>query len=134
MENNIPGTLSVLCNNPDVKQLIMSDMIAWGKQYGLKSFEQVDYYVVSFKRLRFNRYFSAGQGHLSSSGSILGAERVTHANFQEPTAPDQELLRTTTGRHVQTSGLNSIAIKFVFASVFVCLCECMQRMCANIIH
>ncbi|XP_055528399.1 long-chain-fatty-acid--CoA ligase 1 isoform X1 [Wyeomyia smithii] len=41
MENNIPGTLSVLCNNPDVKQLIMSDMIAWGKQFGLKSFEQV---------------------------------------------------------------------------------------------
>lgn len=40
-ENNIPGTLSVLCNNPDVKQLIMDDMIAWGKEAGLKSFEQV---------------------------------------------------------------------------------------------
>ncbi|XP_052890614.1 long-chain-fatty-acid--CoA ligase 1 isoform X1 [Anopheles moucheti] len=40
-ENNIPGTLSVLCNNPDVKQLILNDMILWGKEFGLKSFEQV---------------------------------------------------------------------------------------------
>ncbi|XP_008197074.1 long-chain-fatty-acid--CoA ligase 5 isoform X5 [Tribolium castaneum] len=40
-ENGIPGTLSVLCNNPDVKQLIMDDMTAWGKEAGLKSFEQV---------------------------------------------------------------------------------------------
>nr|XP_029731299.1 long-chain-fatty-acid--CoA ligase 1-like isoform X1 [Aedes albopictus]XP_029731300.1 long-chain-fatty-acid--CoA ligase 1-like isoform X1 [Aedes albopictus] len=41
VENNIPGTLSVLCSNPDVKQLILNDMLAWGKEYGLKSFEQV---------------------------------------------------------------------------------------------
>lgn len=41
VENNIPGTLSVLCSNPDVKQLILTDMIAWGKEFGLKSFEQV---------------------------------------------------------------------------------------------
>ncbi|XP_068914100.1 long-chain-fatty-acid--CoA ligase 5 isoform X2 [Tenebrio molitor] len=40
-ENGIPGTLSVLCNNDDVKQLIQDDMIAWGKEAGLKSFEQV---------------------------------------------------------------------------------------------
>ncbi|XP_063903983.1 long-chain-fatty-acid--CoA ligase 5 isoform X2 [Zophobas morio] len=40
-ENGIPGTLSVLCNNDDVKKLIMDDMIAWGKEAGLKSFEQV---------------------------------------------------------------------------------------------
>ncbi|XP_058130221.1 long-chain-fatty-acid--CoA ligase 1 isoform X1 [Anopheles ziemanni] len=40
-ENNIPGTLSVLCNNPDVKQLILNDMTLWGKEFGLKSFEQV---------------------------------------------------------------------------------------------
>ncbi|XP_055923850.1 long-chain-fatty-acid--CoA ligase 5 isoform X1 [Eupeodes corollae] len=40
-ENAVKGTLSVLCNNPDVKNLIMNDMIAWGKQGGLKSFEQV---------------------------------------------------------------------------------------------
>lgn len=40
-ENRIPGTLSVLCNNPKVKELLMSDMMAWGKQCGLKSFEQV---------------------------------------------------------------------------------------------
>lgn len=40
-ENGIPGTFSVLCNNPEVKQLIMDDMLAWGKEMGLKSFEQV---------------------------------------------------------------------------------------------
>ncbi|XP_066589517.1 long-chain-fatty-acid--CoA ligase 6 isoform X2 [Prorops nasuta] len=40
-ENGIPGTLSVLCNNPEVKRLILDDMLAWGKDAGLKSFEQV---------------------------------------------------------------------------------------------
>lgn len=40
-ENGIPGTFSVLCAHPDVKQLIMDDMLAWGKEMGLKSFEQV---------------------------------------------------------------------------------------------
>nr|CAH7756997.1 unnamed protein product [Callosobruchus chinensis] len=40
-ENGIPGTFSVLCNNPEVKQLILDDMVAWGKEAGLKSFEQV---------------------------------------------------------------------------------------------
>lgn len=42
-ENRIPGTLSVLCNHPKVKELLMSDMNAWGKQCGLKSFEQVTF-------------------------------------------------------------------------------------------
>lgn len=41
MENSVRGTLSVLCNNPQVKNLIMTDMQKWGKQSGLKSFEQV---------------------------------------------------------------------------------------------
>lgn len=41
VENNIPGTLTVLCNNPEVKNLIINDMIAHGKDFGLKSFEQV---------------------------------------------------------------------------------------------
>ncbi|GLV39486.1 uncharacterized protein CBL_09627 [Carabus blaptoides fortunei] len=40
-ENQIPGTLSVLCNHPEVKQLIFDDMVSWGKEAGLKSFEQV---------------------------------------------------------------------------------------------
>ena len=40
-ENGIPGTLSVLCANIDVKQLILDDMTEWGKECGLKSFEQV---------------------------------------------------------------------------------------------
>nr|XP_033328290.1 long-chain-fatty-acid--CoA ligase 1 isoform X3 [Megalopta genalis] len=41
VENGISGTLSVLCNNPQIKQLIIDDMLAWGKEAGLKSFEQV---------------------------------------------------------------------------------------------
>lgn len=40
-ENGISGTLSVLCANAEVKKLIMDDMTAWGKDGGLKSFEQV---------------------------------------------------------------------------------------------
>ncbi|XP_017780767.1 PREDICTED: long-chain-fatty-acid--CoA ligase 5 isoform X2 [Nicrophorus vespilloides] len=40
-ENGIPGTLSVLCNHSEVKQLIMDDMLSWGKECGLKSFEQI---------------------------------------------------------------------------------------------
>lgn len=40
-ENNVPGTLTVLCNNPEVKHLILNDMISLGKEFGLKSFEQV---------------------------------------------------------------------------------------------
>lgn len=45
-ENNIPGTLTVLCNNPEVKHLILNDMISYGKEFGLKSFEQVG--VIAF--------------------------------------------------------------------------------------
>lgn len=45
VENGIPGTLSVLCVNPEVKRLIMDDMLAWGKEAGLKSFEQVIYRI-----------------------------------------------------------------------------------------
>lgn len=40
-ENGISGTFSILCNHPEVKQLILDDMVAWGKENGLKSFEQV---------------------------------------------------------------------------------------------
>ena len=40
-EHNIPGTLSVLCNNPVIKQLILNDITDLGKKAGLKSFEQV---------------------------------------------------------------------------------------------
>lgn len=42
LENGIPGTLSVLCANPEVKKLILDDMLAWGREAGLKSFEQVN--------------------------------------------------------------------------------------------
>ncbi|KAL1139987.1 hypothetical protein AAG570_006964, partial [Ranatra chinensis] len=41
IENYIEGTFSVLCAHPEVKKLILDDMITWGKEAGLKSFEQV---------------------------------------------------------------------------------------------
>ena len=55
VENGIPGTLSVLCANPQVKQLIMDDMLSWGKEAGLKSFEQVRKIIRQFyyKKLLF---------------------------------------------------------------------------------
>lgn len=40
-EHGIAGTLSVLCNMPEIKQLIMNDITDLGKKGGLKSFEQV---------------------------------------------------------------------------------------------
>lgn len=46
LENRIEGTLSVLCANPEVKKLIMDDMVTWGKEAGLKSFEQVIYSIL----------------------------------------------------------------------------------------
>lgn len=40
-ENDIPGTLSVLCADDRVKQLILQHVTQLGKEAGLKSFEQV---------------------------------------------------------------------------------------------
>uniref|UniRef100_A0A1Y1M6L4 Long-chain-fatty-acid--CoA ligase n=2 Tax=Photinus pyralis TaxID=7054 RepID=A0A1Y1M6L4_PHOPY len=73
-ENRIVGTLSVLCNHPEVKQLIFDDMLALGKESGLKSFEQVkDIYLhpdsfsvqnglltptLKSKRLQIKSYFT----------------------------------------------------------------------------
>lgn len=45
-ENNIRGTLSVLCNNQAIKDLILTDMLSWGKEGGLRSFEQVNYFFL----------------------------------------------------------------------------------------
>lgn len=55
VENGIPGTLSVLCANPQVKQLILDDMLAWGKEAGLKSFEQVNNIIPPINIYSFNR-------------------------------------------------------------------------------
>ncbi|XP_043204454.1 long-chain-fatty-acid--CoA ligase 1-like isoform X2 [Amphibalanus amphitrite] len=40
-KNNVPGTLSVLCQSPKVKKHIMDDMNRLAKEANLKSFEQV---------------------------------------------------------------------------------------------
>lgn len=52
-ENNIPGTLTVLCNNQEVKHLILNDMISYGKEFGLKSFEQVGVKAFSCSKRNF---------------------------------------------------------------------------------
>lgn len=58
VENGIPGTLSVLCANPQVKQLIIDDMLSWGKEAGLKSFEQVRKIIRQFlKKFLFPFFF-----------------------------------------------------------------------------
>lgn len=41
LEHGIPGTLSVLCANEEVKAAVMDDIITWGQEAGLKSYEQV---------------------------------------------------------------------------------------------
>ena len=56
-ERGIPGTLSVLCNMPEIKQLIMNDITDLGKKGGLKSFEQVQlilFYLCVVSRLLSN--------------------------------------------------------------------------------
>ncbi len=41
LEHGMPGTLSELCENEQIKNLIMDDMAVWAKDAGLKPFEQV---------------------------------------------------------------------------------------------
>ena len=50
-EHQIPGTLSVLSNLPEIKSLILNDITELGKKAGLKSFEQVNY---SLHSIQFN--------------------------------------------------------------------------------
>lgn len=105
-ENNIHGTLSVLCANQKVKDLIMNDMMTWGKQVGLKSFEQVIvtlYIFITFIILTTLIFLSIGKRHLFAPGSIFGAERSVNSNFQIATTSVEELLQTATGRYVHTS-------------------------------
>lgn len=41
LEHNIKGTFTNLCEDPKVKKMILDDMLNWGKNAGLKTFEQV---------------------------------------------------------------------------------------------
>lgn len=62
----MPGTLSDLCENEDVKRVIMDDMSVWAKETGLRPFEQVNSmnllelatYDVNFFRVREGVYSS----------------------------------------------------------------------------
>lgn len=102
-ENNIPGTLTVLCNHPEVKLLIMNDMIALGKEFGLKSFEQVS--RETYGDFLDLTSLSPGQGHLLASGSLLSAESTLDTNVQVASAANSQLLQAPAGRHVQIAGL-----------------------------
>ncbi|XKL60882.1 hypothetical protein PGB90_007939 [Kerria lacca] len=73
VEHNMPGTLSDLCENVQIKKMILDDMAAWAKDAGLKPFEQVkDIYLhpepftvqnglltptFKYKRLQLKSYF-----------------------------------------------------------------------------
>lgn len=84
----------------------MNDMITWGKQSGLKSFEQVMQWAhfhanASFMYLEqpvtsihplSNEKKITGEGHLLASGSIFGTEWTADADLQAETATDKELL------------------------------------------
>ncbi|XP_035443727.1 long-chain-fatty-acid--CoA ligase 5 isoform X1 [Spodoptera frugiperda] len=41
LENGIKGTFSALCEDERVKKIILEDMLQWGRNAGLKTFEQV---------------------------------------------------------------------------------------------
>ncbi|XP_063537211.1 long-chain-fatty-acid--CoA ligase 5 isoform X1 [Cydia strobilella] len=41
LERGIKGTFSALCDNPTVKKMILDDMLQWGRNASLKTFEQV---------------------------------------------------------------------------------------------
>lgn len=91
-ENNIPGTLSVLCNNSQVKQLILEDMLSWGREAGLKSFEQVRKNLISVMMasvvihtceefiLTLCIYSFTGERHIPPSGSLLCSESSSNTN------------------------------------------------------
>ncbi|XP_065214083.1 long-chain-fatty-acid--CoA ligase 5 isoform X2 [Planococcus citri] len=73
LERGLPNTLSDLCENEEVKKVILEDMTVWAKEAGLKSFEQVkDIYLhpdpfsvqnglltptFKYKRLQLKSYF-----------------------------------------------------------------------------
>lgn len=90
-ENNIPGTLTVLCNNAEVKNLILNDMVSLGKEYGLKSFEQVSIFTCRIdNKLTIDSVL--GKRHLPSSRSVFGAEPVVDSDIQVTSATNSQLL------------------------------------------
>lgn len=61
LQKNIPGTLSVLCANSEIKTLILDDMLLLGKYANLKSFEQVSkFYGNKFFQSHKNKSFNKG--------------------------------------------------------------------------
>lgn len=110
-ENGISGTLSVLCANPEVKKLIMDDMTAWGKDGGLKSFEQVlsttrtlkhdlEYIVTPLIFFFFVFPATPGERRLPAPGSVLRAKRTVDAHVQNETSAGQVVLCAANRRHV----------------------------------
>lgn len=122
-ENRIPGTLTVLCNNSRVKELILNDMLNWGKQCGLKSFEQVsDRNTVQMKKT-FTIFLCiyyllhlTGKRHLPASRSIFRAKRSLDTRIEAATATSEKLFQTTTRRHVQS--LRLVNQQFVVVILF----------------
>lgn len=95
-EMGLEGDMVNLCSNPEVKKLILDDMVSVGKQAGLHSFEQVG----SFNRtvslclglyISSNVYFP-GERHLPLPGAVLHRERSPDANPEEQEAATEDSL------------------------------------------
>ncbi len=87
-ERGIPGAHSVLCNMPEIKQLIMNDITDLGKKGGLKSFEQVWLSVILILKLLnllVIGVFYLGQRYLLAPRRLLGAEWLVDTDTQVET-------------------------------------------------
>lgn len=125
-EHNIPGTLSVLCNHPEIKQLIMSDITDLGKKAGLKSFEQVNsrrfcvdfFHYLNLATLTdhflFCVYWQPGQRHLLAPGCLLRPERPVDADAEVEAESFEDLFQAPAGGHVQQTGLSRAPMQSFF--------------------
>lgn len=80
----------------------MNDMLTWGKQNGLKSFEQVsfdstlNFSVINFDHKLMQNINILGERYLFASGSVFGSKRTVDTHLQTTQATSEKLLQATT--------------------------------------
>lgn len=116
-ENGIPGTFSVLCNNPEVKQLIMDDMLAWGKEMGLKSFEQASLALSHATKFLFNGVLFSGERYLFAPRPLQRPEWTFNSHDEIEEAAAAQLLQASVGGHVQESVIGLVVCECWFFGV-----------------
>lgn len=105
MEHGIPGTLSDLCEDENIKNLIMDDMAAWAKEAGLKPFEQVITNLELDQKLKLNFCHAlllcvSGEGYISTSRTVFRTEWFTDTHIHVQTTATEIVLQTSNRRHV----------------------------------